>query len=448
MQDRETVEKDVVSSRGKQVTALVLLNLFLIVVSPFIFLKKLDRSLRKRVRNELDWNRWAVTDFCPEVSFRDNKSPRVVLVGAAFGELRMIEAATRLIEKERPDASVIWCLRDVPTIRFVRKTQPGRVVVVWPFDNAFPVMKWARRVRPDVLVLVEKIWLPSLIGISRLSGSRVAVVNGRVSDKHQKSKVIKRAYDKWILDNIDVFCFQSKQLMDRLTPLLRSGTTALTTGNMKLDLETPPLDPSRVAEIEKWLATRGDIPLLIAGSTAADGDEDFVYAAFEKVRAKVPCCLLVAPRQLSRAQETLTRAVERGYAMSPRSAPTEQPADVYVLDTLGELAHVYQYAEGAFVGGTIHGAGHNVIEPVAWGIPVSYGPQRGNFEDLQLLCEKFGVGFRCLTPEDLAAHWISVLTDAELRSKVRGQAEALLANEKGAVHKTALAILPLIPKST
>jgi 3-deoxy-D-manno-octulosonic-acid transferase len=118
---------------------------------------------------------------------------------------------------------------------------------------------------------------------------------------------------------------------------------------------------------------------------------------------------------------------------------------VYVLDTLGELSHCYQYAEAAFIGGTILSTGHNVIEPVLWGKPVSYGPLRGHFEDLQLLCERFGVGFRCFTTDDLAAHWIAALSES-FHNDVQTKAIEMLARERGATQKTLDVILPLIPR--
>src|SRR5262249_55184451 len=139
-------------------------------------------------------------------------------------------------------------------------------------------------------------------------------------------------------------------------------------------------------------------------------------------------------------------AVERGFTVSLRSAPSTDAADVYVLDTLGELSYSYQFAEAAFIGGTILSTGHNVIEPVLWNKPVSYGPLRGHFEELQLLCEKFGVGFRCFTSDDLANHWLSVLTDRSLHDDLEKKAKEMLANERGATQKTVDALLPLIPE--
>jgi 3-deoxy-D-manno-octulosonic-acid transferase len=117
---------------------------------------------------------------------------------------------------------------------------------------------------------------------------------------------------------------------------------------------------------------------------------------------------------------------------------------VYLLDTLGELAFSYSFALGAFVGGTIKGTGHNVMEPVMLGLPVCYGPMRGHFEDLQLLCEQFAVGFRCFTSDEMSAHWIRVLTDEAFRDEIRARSEQFLQQEGGATDKTVDALVELI----
>ena len=432
-------------SRGKQILALTLLNILLIIIGPFIYLKKLDRTLRKKSRHELDWRRWTVANVRPDVPLAPLSGPRVVLVGPTFGELRMMEVVTRQIKEHRPDVNIIWCLRDLATIDLLRSTHPDQAVTIWPFDNAFPVMKWARMVKPDVVVITEKFWLPNLVSISHLAGAKLALINGRTNRRDRITDRMKYSYYRWITHNFDVLCLQSPLFLDRLKDLIRPTTNTLITGNMKLDLEVVPIDSQREAAIKSWLSPRGDLPIFAAGSTATEVDEEFVFDAFAEVRKTKDCCLLIAPRKLSRAPETASAARARGYKVSMRSDPTSGRADVYVLDTLGELSHSYQYAHAAFIGGTIVSTGHNVIEPVLWGVAVAYGPLRGHFEDLQVLCEQFGVGFRCMNSGDLAMFWNRALTDDAFRADMKTKAQTMLSYERGATRKTVEALQPLIP---
>src|SRR5262245_62626431 len=61
----------------------------------------------------------------------------------------------------------------------------------------------------------------------------------------------------------------------------------------------------------------------------------------------------------------------------------EPRADVIVLDTIGELAQLYQLATAVFVGGSLadHG-GHNILEPAVFGKPIMFGPHMQNFKEI------------------------------------------------------------------
>ena len=61
----------------------------------------------------------------------------------------------------------------------------------------------------------------------------------------------------------------------------------------------------------------------------------------------------------------------------------EPRVDVVVLDTIGELAQLYQVATLVFVGGSLADAGgHNILEPAVFGKPIVFGPHMHNFAEI------------------------------------------------------------------
>ena len=61
----------------------------------------------------------------------------------------------------------------------------------------------------------------------------------------------------------------------------------------------------------------------------------------------------------------------------------EPRAEVVVLDTIGELAQVYQIATAVFVGGSlVDTGGHNILEPAVFGKPIVFGPHMQNFKEI------------------------------------------------------------------
>ena len=78
--------------------------------------------------------------------------------------------------------------------------------------------------------------------------------------------------------------------------------------------------------------------------------------------------------------------MERGLTLVRRSRLPEgvEPGiDVFLLDTIGELARSFQYGAVAFIGGSlVPSGGHNPLEPAVWGVPVVSGPWVANFEEI------------------------------------------------------------------
>ena len=54
-----------------------------------------------------------------------------------------------------------------------------------------------------------------------------------------------------------------------------------------------------------------------------------------------------------------------------------------LLDTIGELASLYEFADVAFVGGSlVPRGGHNILEAAQFGAPILVGPHTENFRDI------------------------------------------------------------------
>jgi 3-deoxy-D-manno-octulosonic-acid transferase len=418
---------------------LILWNLFLLGASPLLVAMKLRRYLKKGSTHEFDLQRWAIP-----VSFVRTNTNRIVFLCASYGEVLLIEPVSKALVQARPDVRIIWAIRDPQTLRQYRGKNPNIDVVPWPFDFNVPVLKWLNLIDPHVLVFTERFSFPNLVVGSRVWGAHLALVNGRTRSAERAGSLV-ASYTRWLFAQFDALLFNSKAAADRARGYASSKVILDTTGNIKLDLLNKDVNEDVLTSLRTWLDT-GDEPLLVAGSTGNAEEDLFVLDAFESVRRRLPCRLLIAPRKVLRAGETAGLALERGYTVSRRSAPVSN-VDVFVLDTIGELATAYGLGIAAYVGGSLNGMGHNVVEPLEKGLPVAYGPKRGHFQELQEACERAGIGFRISTSEELAEHWTTALTDEIFRKSVRERAELMLREQRGAVDRTAQTLLALIGKS-
>jgi 3-deoxy-D-manno-octulosonic-acid transferase len=124
----------------------------------------------------------------------------------------------------------------------------------------------------------------------------------------------------------------------------------------------------------------------------------------------------------------------------------EPRADVIVLDTIGELAQLYQLATAVFVGGSLaeHG-GHNILEPAVFGKPVVFGPHMQNFKEIADAFLTNDAAIQVQTDRELDAVLVELVTDPVRRARLGAAARALVEANRGAKDKTLAVISELLP---
>jgi len=308
-----------------------------------------------------------------------------------------------------------------------------------PFDFPGPVKKVLATLNPSLLVIMEtEIW-PNLIHEAHRRGTRIAIVNGRISPKSFAGYRRIRAFLRGVLAEVDVFLMQGEAHAERIRELGAPAERVKVTGNLKFDAVEAPRTPERLARIIDGESRRGR-PLWVAGSTVA-GEEEMVLRAYHRVRERVPHTgLVLAPRHPERFA-LVPALVESAGFRSVRRTTLEPGAwrdgEVVVLDTLGELAQLYPLATVVFVGGSlVPSGGHNILEPAVAGKPVIVGPYMENFQEIADKFRAEGALVQVDSAEELAREVTSLLTDEVRRRSLGERAKNLVDRNRGALRST------------
>jgi 3-deoxy-D-manno-octulosonic-acid transferase len=356
----------------------------------------------------------------------------------------------RALKKQLPQARIALSVTTdtgMETARAARQTGEIDAAFYYPVDVPLAIRRALNAVRPDVFLTIETELWPNFLSMAHARGVRTFLVNGRVSDKLQKSAPRIAPLWRWMMSNFDALLMRSPYDADRLnelnTNLNAANARVLSVGDVKLDLPEPAeAGLAARAHWRKLLGIDDGALLWVCGSTHA-GEEEIVLSAYQKLRKEFPSLrLLLAPRHIERIADVQRIVREMSLPSVLRSQPQSTLGvgsdAVILLDTVGELGRIYAAADVAFVGGSlIERGGHNMIEPVLRGVPVTFGSHVANFREAAALVEDADVGRTVHDEEELIRAVREWLLDEEDRAAIEHRVETAFAAHRGASQRVA-----------
>jgi 3-deoxy-D-manno-octulosonic-acid transferase len=380
--------------------------------------------------------------------------PRVwihaVSVGETFVALRFMEEWRR----DQPEVAFVMSV-NTSTARVLaeKSLNPEDALVYFPLDFLPVVRRVLNLIQPVMLVLTECEFWPNLLRQAKGRNCPVLLINGRMSDRSF------RGYSRFswlfspVLRLVDCLCVQGDRDRQRYLALGVAPECVLVTGSAKYDvaLKAPGSVEQAIAILREAGISASDL-ILLGGSTWP-GEEDALLDYFKNARQRHPeLKLVLVPRHAERREEVVMAIQRRGLLFIQRSKgrmETESACpDVLLVDTTGELKHLYTAATVIFVGKSLiqHG-GQNIIEPAACGKPIVVGPNMENFVDISDEFKAGGGMIQVADGKGLIRVLDELLDDASLREDIGNRAMALVLKNRGSLTITVQRAKRLFPLS-
>jgi len=380
-----------------------------------------------------------------------------VSVGEAIAARPVVAEIARL----RPGTSLVVTTTTITGQVQARRLYPEATVAYFPFDFSFAVRRFLGHHRPRVFATMEtEIW-PNATRLARARGLRLVMANGRISDRSFPRYRLLRFAVRRILGHYDRILAREDTDRTRFIAIGAPASIVETTGNVKFDYE-PDAAPLAIApELERMIAGRR---VLVLGSTMEGEDEAFVPLLSAFIAAE-NAFVIVAPRKQERfeavavllagldfARRSVILSREDGEgsgAKLPDASEALRSAQgdnsILLLDTFGELAKIYRFADAAFVGGSIAKfGGHNPIEPAAAGVPVCFGPSMTNFRDVASTFLGAHAAVEVRDAGEVLAFARRMFADDAARHALGEKARSTVLANRGAAARTARRIVELL----
>ena len=423
----------------------VLMVAFFVVVSPYLVYQAV--RYRKYIANLPQR-----LGYLP-VSFNLDADESIWIHAVSVGEVLTARALLPDLRERYPKLRLFLSTTTMTGQQIARNNlQYVDEVFYFPFDFGFIVNRTLRLVRPRLFIMMEtEIW-PNLLRACAREGVKTMLVNGRISSRSYPRYRLARAFFRRVLLHVDRFCMQSDESARRIIDIGADRQRVSVTGSLKFDsLElpgTPSGDRGR-NRVLRYFRIAHDRPVVIAASTRK-GEEAAVLEAFQRIRATMTKALLIiAPRKPPQFDEVERLARRAGWNVARRTelrVDADPPHDVVILDTVGELAQLYQVATVVFVGGSlVDTGGHNILEPAVFGKPIVFGPHMQNFAEIARTFLDNGAAIQVRTGRELGPVLLDLLGDPVRRASLGAAARALVEANRGARTRSLAAIAQLLP---
>lgn len=367
----------------------------------------------------------------------------VWLHGASVGEMM---AVLPLIEHLRAQGlQVLVTSGTVTSAELAQQRLPaGALHQFVPLDAPQFVEKFLDHWRPDLALFVESDFWPNLILAGAARNIPLVLVNGRLSQRSFKRwGLVPRTFGA-LMQRLDLCLAQSQADASRYSKL--GAPRVVMTGNLKLDVPAPPVDPIELAAIKSSIGER----TVFAAASTHPGEETAVIEAHRRLRQSFPGLLtMIAPRHPKRGTAVAELATAAGMTAALRSRGERPDAgiEIYVADTVGELGLLYRLAPIVFMGGSLiaHG-GQNPIEAAKLGTAILHGPHVSNFTDIYSALDGARAAGQIADAETLAAGVGAWLADTAGRNAAAEAGHRTVKALGGALEHTLQALDPYLTR--
>jgi 3-deoxy-D-manno-octulosonic-acid transferase len=315
----------------------------------------------------------------------------------SVGEVKAAAALTQKIKEQLPDVPILLSTTTPAGRETAEKLLGNKIpLIYYPLDFFLCVKRALKFFRPRAFIALETELWPNFLFQAHKSGSKLILVNGRISERSFKrySKI------RWLLGPLlkkfRVLMVRHPDDAGNFISLGAGPDQVRVLGNIKYDGLVNQAQGALKISLRQRLHLNGEGPVIVAGSTRG-GEEVILLSVYKRLKDSFPGLILIlAPRHINRCPELETLLQRQGVAYQLYSQIRGQRKEAVILiDRIGDLFALYSLATLVFCGASlVPKGGQNILEPVAWGKPVFYGPYMEDFKDARDLLEKAGAGIQ------------------------------------------------------
>ena len=345
---------------------------------------------------------------------------------ASLGEFEQARPLIERIKAKTPNQHILITFFS-PSGYEVRKNYDlADYVCYLPIDTKKNAKRFINAVKPkNVFFIKYEFWFNYM---SEIKSNQIPFY--LISGVFRKNQVFFKWYGSWFKKRLKAFTYFFLQDISSSDNLKLLGyENQIVSGDTRFDRVWETVQNiKRFSEIEKFCS---DSKVIVCGSTWQD-DEEYLLPVINEFTSDTK--FIIAPHEINEAHLSDVENKLKISFVRYSKLKEESGERVLIIDNIGMLSQIYQYANIAYIGGAFHKKLHNILEACAFGLPVVFGPYYHNFPEAVDLIQK-GSAFSIMNTKDLKSVFETLLENKEVYQSASVNSKNYIQNRLGVADK-------------
>lgn len=362
-------------------------------------------------------------------------APRVWFHASSMGEFEQAKPIISMLRQRRPGVKVAVTFFSPSGYEHSQTYREADLISYIPFDSPSNARRFVALLRPAAAVVMRYDLWPNHVRALRAAGVPSILANATMRRGGVRSFPLFRGYHRDLYDQLDRILTVTDADRDTCLGYGVRRVAVETAGDTRYDQVVRRCAESRKKRLFPDEVLRGKT-VVVAGSSWEE-DERFLVPALAELCDTHPAMLIVVvPHEPTEEHLAGLEARLEGSLSSIRFSQMVSYAGerVVIVDSVGILVALYQYAHLVYVGGGFGAGVHNVLEPAVYGVPVVIGPNHRNSNEALELAARDAV--MAVDGGDAVRDALGrLLQDPALRERMGKTALAFVNERRGATER-------------
>ena len=294
---------------------------------------------------------------------------------ASLGEFEQAAPIIEAIKQTTPNQFILLTFFSPSGFEFKKNYPLADYICYLPLDLKQNAKHFIQSVQPQRVFFIKyEFWFNFLTEL-KARKIRTYLVSGIFRPKQHFFNL----YGAWFRKKLDVFTYffvqnkQSKELLHSIgySNCIVSGDTRL---DRVLNITEEKFNKAALKSFSK------DAEVVIFGSSWAKEHE----IAIQLYKINPSFKIIIAPHEIEPSNITSTKnRFSTGVKLwsELKEEDNLEKCRILIIDTIGLLSKIYRYGNYAFIGGGYGSGLHNTLEPLAYKLPIFFGPKYTKFQE-------------------------------------------------------------------